>query len=47
MESGYDENKMYQIETMSLKETNENFNDVSVRLNTNRKVHMVLKTKMI
>ena len=32
---------------MSLEETKENLNDVSVRLNANRSVHMVLKIKII
>ena len=46
-DSHYDENYLYQDEKMSLEETKEKLNDVSVRLNTNRKIHMGLKIKMI
>ena len=38
LESYYDENDLYHVENMSIDETRENLNDVSMRLNT--KVHM-------
>ena len=47
LDSDYDEKNLYQVENMSLEETKENLNDVSVHLNTNRKVHMRLKIEMI
>ena len=47
LDPNYDENDLYQVETMSLEGTKENLNDVSVHLNTNRKIHMGLKTKRI
>ena len=47
LESDYDEKKLYQVKNMSLEETKENLNDVSVPLNANRKVHMELKIKII
>ena len=44
LESDYDENDLYQVENMSLDETKENLNDVSVRLN--RKFHMLFKIEI-
>ena len=43
----HDENDLYQVESMSLEDTKENLNDVSVRLNANKKVNMGLKIKMV
>ena len=40
----YDENDLYQVKGMSLDETKEKLNDVSVRLN--KKFHMLFKIEM-
>ena len=45
LDSDCDENNLYQVEKMSLEGTKENLNDVSVRLNANRKVQTGLKRK--
>ena len=47
LDSDHDENDLYQVESMSLEDTKENLNDVSVRLNANKKVNMGLKIKMV
>ena len=47
IESDFDENKLYQIDNMSLDNTKENFNDVSVRLNVNLEINMGFKTIMV
>ena len=44
LEIDNNENGLYQVESMSLDETTEKLNDVSVGLN--KKVHMLLKTEM-
>ena len=44
LESDYNDNNLYQVENMSLSETKEKLNYVSVRLNT--KFHMGLKIEM-
>ena len=41
-----DENDLYQVEKLVNKILKRNFNEVSMRLNANRKIHMVLKTEM-
>ena len=43
VESDYDAKYLYKVDKMSLEETKENLTDVSVRLNTKRKIHMGLK----
>ena len=40
LESDYDANDLYQVDKMSLEYTKEKLTDVSVRLNTKRKIHM-------
>ena len=47
VESGFYENGFYQIEIMSLEDTKEKLNDVTVRLNDNLKIHMGFKIEMI
>ena len=42
-ESDYDEKNIYQVDSMSLEETWEKLNDVSLNLNENRKVNTILK----
>ena len=43
----YDKSDLYQVESMCLEDTKENFNDTRVCLNANRKVQMAFKIKMI
>ena len=45
--SGFDENNLYQIDNMSLKEKKENLNYISVSLNANSKSHIILKFRII
>ena len=47
LDSDCNKNNIFQVERMSLEETKKKLNDVSVHLNTNRKSHMGLKTKII
>ena len=47
LDSNYDENNLHQVEIMSVEETKENYNDVSVFLNENIKFHMGFKIKMV
>ena len=46
-DSDYDDNEIYRIEIRSLEDTKENLNDVIVRLNASRKIHMGLRIKII
>ena len=47
IEPEFDENELYDIDNMSLKEKRENLDDASVRLNENSKIHMILKSRMV
>ena len=47
IESEFDENNLYRIDNMSLKEKKENLNNISVRLNANSKINIILKSIMI
>ena len=47
MDTDYNANDLYQVDKKSLEETKKNLTDVSVRLNTKRKIHMGLKIEMI
>ena len=47
IEPEFDENELYDIDNMSLKEKRENLDDASVRLNENSKIHMRLKSIMV
>ena len=47
MESNYDAKDLYEVEEMNLEETKKSLTDVSVHLNTKRKIHMGFKIGMI
>ena len=48
IESDFDESELYQTENMSIEYTIwKTLNDISVRLNANLKIHMILKTIMV
>ena len=47
LDSYYDANDLYKVEKISLEETKKNLTDVSVRLNTKRKIHTVIQIEMI
>ena len=47
LDSDYDANDLYQVDKMSLEETNKNLTDVSVRLNTKKTIHMGLKIEIL
>ena len=47
LDSDYDAKNLYQVDKISLEDTKKNLTDVSVRLNTNRTIHMGLKIEMI
>ena len=46
LDSDCDGNNLYQVLKISLEETKEKLNDVSVRLNANTKIHMGLKSEI-
>ena len=47
IESEFDENDLYRIDNMSLEEKKEKLNYISVRLNSNSKIHIILKVRMV
>ena len=47
IESEFDENNLYRIDNMSLKEKRKNLNYISVRFNTKSKMYIILKARMV
>ena len=47
LDSGYDDNNVYQVDKISLEETKEKLECISVCLNTNINIHILLKIEMI
>ena len=47
IESEFDENNLYRIDNMSLEEKDKNLNYISMSLNANPKIHIILKARMV
>ena len=47
LDSDYNAKNLYQVDKLSLEDTKKHLTDLSVRLNTNRTIHMGLKIEMI
>ena len=47
IESEFDDNNLYRIDSMSLEKKKENLNYISVSFNANSKIHIILKSSMV